>query len=444
MNQSGLTFDSLQRSPLVKLMAIGFLLLALQIPIALVRDLLGERETTRAQAVEEISRSWGGAQEIAGPFLVVPYRFIRAEIGPDGKPRTITHETHATFLPRSLDAVAALRTQTLYRGIFEAPVYRAGLTMSGTFDRPDFSTWNINKQDVLWERAEMAFEIVDVRAIENEAALEWNGRSIPFEPGLGLRGSGRSGVRVPLGSLEGDSFEFRTELTLNGSRSLKLAPLGRRTTVQASADWPDPSFQGAWLPVSRTVEAGAFEASWDVPYLGRNFPHSWRGGESHAKEIQGALFGFDLLTPTDGYRRTERSLKYQALFLGLTFLTIWLFEALSGARVHIIQYGLIGAALCLFYLLELSLSEHLGFGPAYLLAAAAVVALVSLYGSGALPTAAQARTVTATIAGLYGYLYVLIQLQDYALLAGSLGLLAILAVVMFATRRVNWYAPRPV
>ena len=128
----------------------------------------------------------------------------------------------------------------------------------------------------------------------------------------------------------------------------------------------------------------------------------------------------------------------------MTFLTIWLFEALSGARVHIIQYGLIGAALCLFYLLELSLSEHLGFGPAYLLAAAAVVALVSLYGSGALPTATQARTVTATIAGLYGYLYVLIQLQDYALLAGSLGLLAVLAVVMFATRRVTWYAPRPV
>lgn len=434
------------RSPLLQVLAIGALILVLQVPIFMISSIVWERERTRAQVVAEISAGVGGAQELAGPFLLVPYRYRTSHVEDDGEVKTIEHESFATFLPQQLDIDADLSTKTLYRGIFEAPVYNAAVGVTGTFERPDFSELGPGRgasSEVMWERAQVVFEITDVRAIQTGAELEWGGEAYPFEPGTGMQSSERAGIHARVGGFEGDALRFRIDLALNGSQALRFAPLGRQTRVQARADWPDPSFQGPWPPMSRTVENDSFEAAWEIPYLGRNYPQSWYGrDDAQTNKIVSSFFGFDLLTPTDGYRRTERSIKYEALFLGLTFLTIWLFEVLSGARIHIIQYGLIGAALCLFYLLELSLSEHLGFGTAYSLAALAVVALVACYGRSVLPKSSQAITVTATTGGLYAYLYILIQLQDYALLAGSLGLLVILATIMFATRKVNWFAPR--
>lgn len=446
MAETTLTVDSLRRSPLVQIIVLGILLLVLQIPVLMISNLIWERENTRAAAVAEIGQGVGGAQEIAGPFLAVPYRIVTTHTDAEGVERAVEYETMATFLPRQLAVDANLTAEKRYRGIFEAPVYHANASISGSFERPDIAPLiasNVERTVVHWDRAEIVFEITEVRAIQTEAALDWGGRSIPFEPGTGLRISERAGIHAPLPPFEGDSIDFSVDLALTGSQALRFAPLGQQTSVRVKADWPDPSFQGPWPPTERSVGADSFEAAWEIPYLGRNYPQSWTGKDNpKTAEVLGSLFGFDLLTPTDGYRRTERSLKYEALFLGLTFLTIWLFEVLAGARIHIIQYGLIGAALCLFYLLELSLSEHLGFGTAYLLASAAVVALVAFYGHSVMPRKSQALTVTATTAGLYAYLYVLIQLQDYALLAGSLGLLAILAAIMFATRKVNWFSPR--
>lgn len=446
MAEPTLTLDALRRSPLVQIIVLGLLLLVLQIPILMIGTLIWERENTRAQAVEEIGRGVGGAQELAGPFLVVPYRLVSTVKDPEGEERIVEYETMATFLPRQLSIDANLTTEKRYRGIFEAPVYNADAKLSGSFERPDIAplvTANVEDMIIHWERAEVVFEITAVRAIQTEAVINWGGETIPFEPGTGQRISEQAGIHAPLPAFEGDRIDFQVQIALSGSQALRFAPLGRQTSVYVTADWPDPSFQGPWPPTARSVTEDSFEASWEIPYLGRNYPQSWSGKDnSKAAEVAGSLFGFDLLTPTDGYRRTERSLKYEALFLGLTFLTIWLFEVLSGARIHIIQYGLIGAALCMFYLLELSLSEHLGFGMAYLLAATAVVALVAFYGYSVLPQNSQAMTVAATTTALYGYLYILIQLQDYALLAGSLGLMAILAAIMFATRKVNWFSPR--
>lgn len=446
MADSPITLDSLRRSPLTQIIVLGTLLLVMQIPIAMISSLVWERENTRQQAVAEISAGVGGVQEIAGPFLMIPYRFQTSHEDEDGKVKVFQHESLATFLPRELHIDADLTTETRYRGIFEAPVYSAAVSVSGVFDRPDLAGFigdNEMGRQILWNRAQIVFEISDVRAIQQETFIDWGGSAYAFEPGTGLRTSERAGIHATTGGFEGDTVNFRVDLAINGSQAVKFAPLGQQTSVNARADWPDPSFQGPWPPVERNIGPDSFEASWEIPYLGRNYPQSWHGKDNiKTPEILGSMFGFDLLTPTDGYRSTERSLKYEALFLSLTFLTIWLFEVLSGARIHIIQYGLIGSALCLFYLLELSLSEHLGFAAAYSLAALAVVSLVAFYGRSVLPKSSQAWTVTVTTGGLYAYLYILIQLQDYALLAGSLGLLAILAAIMFATRRVNWFAPR--
>lgn len=220
---------------------------------------------------------------------------------------------------------------------------------------------------------------------------------------------------------------------------MRFAPFGRQTRVDLRGDWPHPSFQGAWLPASREVHDGGFEARWQVPSLGRNFPQRWTGAGRFDQASRDARFGVDWITPVDPYRMAERSSKYAILFLTLTFLSLWLFEVRVGLRVHPIQYLLVGAALCLFFLLELALAEHLGFGPAYVLAASLVVALLAAYAGAVLRSPGRGALLGGGVTVLYAYLYVLLSQEGYALLAGSLMLTAVLAVVMAVTRRIDWY-----
>ena len=379
-NERSTFFQNLRRNTLVQGIAIGTLALILQIPVFFIRDIVWDRKDTRQEAIEEITSKWGKQQEVFGPFLVVPYLERRTVQTAEGQSSKIeVYEEHATFLPLDLRVDGSLETEVRYRGIFEAPVYRSHLSFEGSFDRPDFSGWAISPADILWDRAELIMEVADPRAIKDAVQVDWAGEEIEFVPGAGLRPTDRSGIHAPLGKrLDSETFSFSYAFDLNGSVGLSFAPLGSNTEVNLRGDWADPSFQGNWLPGSRQVRREGFTASWNIPYLGRGYPQRWRGVDQD-EEIAASQFGVDLLSPGDVRRQTERSLKYQMLFLGLTFLTVWLFEILTGMRLHLIQYGLIGAALCLFYLLELSLGEHLGFAGAYVIAAAAVIMLVTAY-----------------------------------------------------------------
>lgn len=411
----------------------------MQIPIASIRAVLFERQSTRSEAIDEVAAHWGGTQSIAGPFLMVPYRVIESAGTPEDQVRTQEVVYTATFLPRALEVDVSLQAERRYRGIFEIPVYRSRIVLEGEFARPDFSGWSATPE-VLWDRAHLAFAISDPHSVQDGARLLWDGRALEVAAGLGAEREG-SGLHAATGSIQ-DAARFRLELELNGSAQLRVAPLGRTTSASIHGDWPEPSFQGAWLPAERRVDRAGFEARWRIPHLARNYPERWASGERD-KAIEQSLFGVDLLTPVDTYRTTQRSLKYQLLFLGLTFVTIWLFEVRVALDVHPIQYALIGAALCLFYLLELSLAEHLGFALAYALAAGGVVALVTAYASAVLRTFRRGVLLGAGMAALYAYLYVLLQIQDFALLIGSLGLFAMLAALMWSTHRVDWYAIRP-
>ena len=434
--------EYLRGSAFAKAMLIGVLVLFLQIPVVLIWHLVSERDQTRRGAMAEVTTKWGQAQEVHGPFLVVPYKYVNTTTNNEGKMEVHEHEERATFLPRVLNVDGELDVEARYRGIFETSVYRSQIDIEGQFDRPDFAAWGIESGSVLWDRAQLVFEISDARAIQNQVRLRWQGEEVDFEPGTGIRQSETSGIHVQIGALKDEAtLDFSCTLNLNGSNQLRFAPLGDNTELRLRGNWPDPSFQGRWLPVERQVTSDGFDATWRIPHLGRNYPRSWRSG-SNVPPIVASRFGIDLLTPVDAYRQTERSLKYQLLFLGLTFTVIWLFEVLGGLRLHVIQYALIGGAMCIFYLLELSLAEHLGFAVAYGIAAAAVVALVVSYGLATLKSRRRAGVIGAALTGLYGCLYVLLQIQDYALLVGSLGLFAILAAVMFATRHVDWYTLR--
>ena len=421
------------RSPLARLLAIAGLTLVLQVPVLLVGDLVRERRSTRDAAVEEMGSTWGGAQRLAGPFLVVPYRVPSEDA--DRPPA----EAVATFLAAELTVAADLRTERLRRGLFEAPVYRAVIVLSGTFDPPDFAQWAVPSHEVLWERAELAFDVSGVRSIQTGARLRWGETDLDFEPGTGLRGGG-TGIHVRVGGPDqgrGD-LTFQATLELAGSAGLRVAPTGKSTAVDITGNWPHPSFRGAWLPAKRELHEDGFSAAWHISYLGRGYPQSWRG-TAYGMETETATVGVDLLTPVDPYRQSERTLKYSLLFLALTFGVAWLFEVLGGARLHLVHYALIGAAMCLFYLLELALSEHVGFPAAYALAAALVVVTNGAYARSLLAPR-RAALLAGVLCVLYGGIYVLLQLDDHALLAGAGALFLILAAIMYATRAIDWHA----
>ena len=425
--------ERMLRSPLVRLLAIGGLALVLQVPVLFIGDLVRERRSTRDAAVEEMGSTWGGVQRLAGPFLVVPYRVPSADAD------SVPAEAVATFLAAELSVAADLSTERLRRGLFEAPVYRAAIVLSGTFEPPDFAQWAVPSGEVLWERAELAFDVSGVRSIRTGARLRWGETDLEFEPGTGLRAGG-TGIHARVGGpwRSRDGLTFQATLDLAGSASLRVAPTGQATAVEVTGDWPHPSFRGAWLPAERELRDDGFSAEWHISHLGRGFPQSWRG-TTYGKEIETASVGVDLLTPVDPYRQSERSLKYSLLFLALTFGVAWLFEVLGGARLHLAHYTLIGAAMCLFYLLELALSEHIGFPAAYALAAALVVVTNGAYARSLLAPR-RAALLAGVLCVLYAGIYVLLQLDDHALLAGAGALFLILAAIMYATRAVDWHA----
>jgi inner membrane protein len=431
---------SVRGSQMLRLLSVGFLALLLQIPISMIGRLISERQERRQSAVAEVSSKWGNAQALTGPALVVPYSHRWTEIQDDGKQRTRTELRRAILLPERLRVRGSIDSEVRNRGIFSIPVYQIDTEIEGEFARPDFKDLGIDPLGVDWERAELAIGISDARAIQQETSVSWNGNRVPFLPGTGGFSDTTTGIHAIVGMSDGQQrFEFSLPLVLNGSLGFYVTPFGRNTIVELTGDHGNPSFQGNWLPSERSVSDASFQARWSVPFLGRNYPQAWTSEIQKRAEIEHSRFGVDLVSPVDHYRMAERSVKYAGLFILLTFATIWLIEVLAGIRVHPIQYLLLGGALCVFYLLELSLAEHLGFPLAYSIASLSIVTLIASY-SAAILEPRSYLIVGAVVALLYGCLYVLLMNEDYALLIGSVGLFAILSTIMFVTRRVDWYS----
>lgn len=348
----------------------------------------------------------------------------------------------AYFLPETLSVNGRLNPQIRYRGIFEAVLFTAALDMSGTFAPPDFAKLQIPEKDVRWKDAEVLLVISDSHGVRENIVMRWDGVLCSFSPGSSpavLGGAGVIGTRVPFDRAK-NAHSFDIKLSLNGSGELSLAPFGKETRVDLSSDWPSPSFSGAYLPTKRNVTAKSFSASWDIFYLARKFPQQWIGADVNFRNFAEALFGVKLITQANSYQKTLRSTKYGMLCILLTFVVFFMFEIFNVRTVHPVQYLLVALALCLFYLLLLSTSEFLGFGLAYLIAAAATVSVITGYSRAVLGGGSRALVMGGVLSLLYGYFYVLLQLEDYALLMGSIGLFAVLAFIMYFTRRVDWYA----
>jgi len=430
---------SIRDSQLLRLAVLAILALLLQIPIVMIGGLVDERQQRNDAAVAEVSSKWGEAQSITGPVLVVPYtRRWTDDAG--GRPIARTEVRNAILLPDQLAIHGTMQSEVRRRGIFSVPVYRLGLQVEGGFAHPRLDELGVAPGDVDWRRAHLAVGVSDTRAIEEETTLTWDGRRIDFLPGTGGFVEGGTGIQAAVAITDTTQrVRFAFPLVLNGSQRVDVVPFARTTTVELTGNYPHPSFQGKWLPAERTVGAAAFTARWSIPFLGRGYPQAWSSDSSMAQTIAASRFGVQLVDPVDHYHMAARSVKYAFLFILLTFATLWLIEVLAAVRVHPIQYLMQGGALCLFYLLELALSEHLGFPVAYAIASVAVIGMVGGYSLAVLRRVSRAAIVATGVALLYGYLYLLLMNEDYALLIGSIGLFVILGAIMFVTRRVDWF-----
>jgi len=433
-------------SAMARLVVMGLLLLGMLIPLQMIQSVVSERTTRRDAALQEIGSTWGGFQTLGGPVLMVPYRSVW--IDPDGAMKQT--QVRAYFLPETLDVAATLEPLVLQRGLFKVVVYRAHLTIRGTFLRPDVTTLRPVPSQTLWDDATISVGIADPRGIAKRLVLNWMGKDVPLEPGADEVAIFTSGLHARTSGLavvaERGTIPFTIELDVNGSRDLRILPTGSQTSLQIASTWPHPSFIGAPLPASRETGATGFSARWTVPYFSRGYPPQWTGHAVDRAQMKAqadaSSFGVSLLQPVDIYQQAERAVKYAVLFIVMTFVVFFLWEIGRARLLHPIQYSFVGFAMCVFYLLLVSLSEHLGFDVAYVGASVATTVLIALYSARVLGGRVEGISMGGGLVALYGFLYLLLRLEDYALLAGSIGLFTMLALLMFATRRVNWYELR--
>lgn len=420
-----------------KMAAIVVLVLLLLIPVQMITGLIYERNEMQRQASEDISATWGQAQQIAGPVLSIPYNFFYY----DKDKRVVQDTRYMHFLPEKLEITADMKPEIRKRGIYEIPVYQSGVQVKGHFRFPDPSSLKIDPNQIRWDEASISSGIPDMRGISDKMVLTFEGQQIDFEPGLEQRDLFESGVRagVLLNTVEPGDLNFSYTIQLRGSSKLEFIPLGKETHVTLKSSWADPKFSGAFLPAFREINAAGFEAKWKVFNLNRNFPQQWTGNQYSFKD---AAFGVDLLIPVDNYQKTTRTVKYAIMLIGLSFLVFFFLEILNDMRIHPIQYVFVGLALCLFYTLLLSISEQASFNIAYGLAGGATILLVSLYAKAILKSNRLSLMLFSLMFILYSYIFVIIQLQDLALLFGSIGLFIVLALVMYLSRKIDWYAVR--
>jgi len=435
-----------RNSLFTKIFLIFLITLVLAIGLTRIGFLVDERAGRRDSVVAEIAGATARDQTLVGPVLVIPYTRIVKTLKSSDKDADKMVEVEKRFsdrlylLPAELDVQAGLNTEQVRRSLYHAVVFGASIAVKGRFAAEgDLLKPGANEQ-IIFGEPRLMVGITDPRGILRAPVLTWAGQRLDFLPGAG-EDKMPNGIQARIGGLhlEGPwSAEFAFSLDLRGTQAFSLAPVGDTTRITVRGAWPHPSFYGQFLPETREVTATGFSATWSTTRLATNMLHQLSVALRGDRSLD-TLLGVRFVDPADGYAQTDRAIKYGLLFIGLTFAAFFLFEVLKRLAIHPLQYGLTGAALVLFYLLLLSLSEHLDFGIAYAIATAGCVALLGYYLVYVLGSVARGVSFGALLTAVFGILYVLISLEDHALLAGSVTLFGCLALVMVLTRKVDWY-----
>ncbi|MFN8155358.1 MAG: cell envelope integrity protein CreD [Bacteroidia bacterium] len=424
----------------LKIGLIILITLLLLIPTNMIQSLIHERELKQEEVIRDVTSKWAGAQTINGPYLSIPYtKYVREAAAKDSASKIIAVTGILHVLPESLKINGNMSHEIRHRGIYNAVVYGSKLDLSGTFVLPNPDETGIPSSQLDLKHAKVNLGIDDLRGIEEQVSINWNQQQVAFNSGLTDQELTKSGIHANV-NLEGQridsNYTFGIKLALKGSQNIRFVPVGKTTNVELASQWASPSFAGSFLPDQRTVSDKGFSAMWNIQHLNRNYPQWWTGNRY---EVAGSAFGVDLYTPVDNYQKTYRSIHYSILFIAATFLVFFFIEVIRKIMIHPIQYFLVGIALVIFYILLLSLSEHIGFNPAFLVSALSTIALIVLYAKSILHSTALGSMLGGIITILYAFIFIIIQEEDYALLMGSIGIFMVLAITMFVSRKINWF-----
>jgi inner membrane protein len=412
---------------------MGFLILIMIIPTVFVNNLVNERKLRQREIVREVSDKWSDAQTIAGPYLFVPYKiFLKT---PDGKDATAT--SAFWILPETLNVNGTINHQLRKRSIYNVLLYRANLKHTGNFviKVPK----DLDSANIVWKDVQLCYGISDFRGIEEKIVVNFKGKEYELAPGLPSSTISKKGLSVPVDLGTGDlnqTINFGTRTRIKGSEEITFLPLGGNSVFSLSSKWPSPSFTGSVLPDERKISDSGFSAEWK--FNKANLPFNTVLKDQNAAELD-FKFGITLLQPADQYTKTERSVKYAILFIGLTFGLFFIVEITQKKPVHPLQYILIGLALVIFYTLLLSISEFIHFDIAYLISALAVITMITLYSKQLFNNNRSSLLTGGIVTMQYIFIFVLIRLEDTALLVGSIGLFIVLGLVMYASRKIDWY-----
>ena len=443
---------------LVKGLIIGLLALILQIPAFYVQDLVAERETRQREAVAEVSSKWAAAQTVTGPVLVLPYWETKADANTSNATRT---KQYAFFLPDDLSIQADVTPEERHRGIYKVMLYSSNVSIRGKFQNLSIEKLNILPENIIWSEAAVKLPITDNMGLNEEVVLKWNDSTLALSPQTSDDRSFTNALQANLqvSSLQDlQNVSFASSFSLNGSQQVLFSPTGKTTTVVMNSAWPHPSFKGTMLPQKTEIGPKGFSATWKSISHKRNFPQQWTGtsysfspfefntnGDAitatrdvQANNINASAFGASLFMPVNSYQKTMRSVKYAALCILLTFASFFLIEINNKKSVHPFQYGLIGLALILFYTLLLSFSEYIGFNLSYVIASVFTISLIGWFVKGLLSSSRLASILSVILILLYVYVFTILQLQDYSLLLGSIGLFITLAVIMHFSKKIQW------
>lgn len=426
-----------QQSLSIKLASIGVIMLLLMIPNAMVKDLIYEREYLQQNVINEVGAKWGQAQTLIGPILAIPFKEALTKIDADGKEKIITISKTAYFLPESLKINGALIPEIRKRSLYKVNLYKANLQIEGYFGALGFDFLALQAEQFEFDKAKIIFGIPDMGGIEDNIFLQWGEQNLRMQPGVAQSQILKSGVSVPV-DLTGKeaTIPFGLNLKLRGSQTIHFAPIGKETVANLNSSWPTPSFEGNFLPNDHESTEAGFTANWKVLDFNRNYPQQWIGNDN---QLSSNTFGVKLFASVNEYTKNTRSAKYAFLLISLSFMVFFFFEIINGLNIHAIQYIFIGLAISIFYILLLSLSEHIGFNAAYWVSTLAIIGLIVPYSAAILKDKKRTGILAATIGAIYTFIFIILQLEDYALLAGSIGLFAVLAVAMLLSRKIDWH-----
>jgi inner membrane protein len=432
-----------------KIAVLIILVLILLIPVSMVRSLISERSYRSNTAEKEIMEAWGSQFKLYGPIVRIPVverTEVRTKTEKEGEKIEIITTNYTLWVtPNNVDINADFSAQKKRRGIFSVALFSGNLSLSGDFNLERAKAELKQNQTMNLEQAEIIIGLASQKGIRRVIKADWNGSELSFKPGnrsFTLGFSGNNGVNALSPFKANGSNTFDIQFAVQGGKSLRALPIGETTRVRVKTDWPSPSFQGGFLPVSYTLSENGFDAEWEISYLSRSIPLYWisNAGVNNEGSMDWAneYFGVDFFKPLDHYALNTRAVKYAVLFLIIPFLTLFFLEVFSQKAIHPIQYLLSGLANVIFYLLLLSISEHISFSLSYLIAAAALTCMMTLYARSLLETWTRSAYMGLVMALLYLIMYLTLNAEDWALLIGSIAAFVITGVVMFLTRRLDW------